>query len=316
MLEKKLLFIAIALLGLTVAGVQADDLSNDSATPTAGAKAAATSMTAASPKADDETGDDDENEPFTPNWTGDVGFTYTNQPSQLGQGQITEQVLLTGDYHLTEGGHYVSLAVGGGQQVLEGIPTSMGTFTFGGGLGFGFFQPSLETQIQQGAQALTSITSTLTLDFQFWTPLGLELTFAGGPESHQGAVSQLLGTSDKVDEIDSYNLTPGAELSFIPWDFLTFTLTGSDEYSTTYQYQNVTHTVQTPLNQTEQIPSITLGSEITGFTDFTLTLSYQVGEELYPKGVIFSPILGKTVKFGAATTEGFTGYTVELSYNL
>jgi len=334
MFEKKWLFIALALWGMT-AGVRADDL-NDSETPTVEPALSATpgaSLTAAPTPApadkhtrvknkmgfknanvDDD--DSDEAETFEPNWTGTVGFTYTNQPSQAGQGQITEQVLLTGDYYLTESGHYISLAVGGGQQQLEGVPTSMGTFTAGGGLGFGFFQPSLETEIQQGVQALISVTSTLTLDFQLWKPFGVELTFAGGTESHQAAVSQLLGTSDNLDEIDSYNLTGGVELSFVPWDFWTITATGNKEYSTTYQYQNVTHTVQTQLNQTERIPSVTFGSELTCFTDFTLTLDFQVGEEDLPKGIVYSPVEGKTVKFGTATTEGFTGYTFELAYNL
>jgi hypothetical protein len=337
MFEKKWLFmVALALLGMT-AGVRADDLNDSDETPTVEPALSATpgvsptavpTLAGKHPKVknktglkkaeadDDDDSDEDKPEPFTPNWTGNVGFTYTNQPSQAGPGEITEQLLLTGDYYLTQSGHYFSVAVGGGQQQLEGIPTSMGTFTVGGGLGFGFFQPSLETEFQQGAQALISVTSTLTLDFQLWKPFGVEMTFAGGTESHQGAVSQLLGTSDNLDEIDSYNLTGGVELSFIPWDFLTLTATGNKEYSTTYQYQNVTHTVQTQLNQTEQIPSVTFGSGITCFTDFTLTLDFQIGEEELPKGVIYSPVQGKTVKFGTATTEGFTGYTCELAYNL
>jgi len=64
----------------------------------------------------------------------------------------------------------------------------------------------------------------------------------------------------------------------------TFTAAGNKEYSATYQYQNVTHTVQTQLKQTERIPSVTFSSELPCFTDFTLTLDFQVGEEDLPKG--------------------------------
>ncbi|HTA77405.1 MAG TPA: hypothetical protein VK791_09635 [bacterium] len=328
MFERKLVFVVLIWGAMAISPLWAQNDAEDARGSVAAPAGSATVSTTVStqpiltvtpaPTKSDEEEDDDNEKPnaFKPNWSGNMEASYANQNTQGGQGQITEQVLLTGDYHLTEGGHYLSFALGGGQQMLEGVPTDLGTFSVGGGLGLGFFQPSLDTQVQEGAQALISITSTLTLEFQVLKPVALSLTLAGGPESHQGAVSQLVGKSDAVDEIDSYNLTPGGMISFTPWDILNVTLTGQDEFSTTYQYQNVTHTVQTALNQTEQIPSATLGANVTCFTDFLLALSYQLGEEIYPAGVIYSPIKGKTVKFGTPTTQGFTGFTLGLTYNL
>ncbi len=259
----------------------------------------------------------DEEEPFKPDWTGDVGYTFSIQPSSLGQGQYSQELSLSGNYSFTEGGHYVSFKAGGGQQVLEGVNTSFGAFSLGGGLGFGFFLPSLDISFQQGAQALNSLDGTLTLTFQFFKPLSLGLILEGSPQNHQGALFTILGgTSDQIDEIDSVDLTGGAVITFMPWDFLAFTLTGEQDYSTTYQWQDILHRRPHSLNQTETIPSITLGSEIIFLDHLTLSLSLQEGEQDIPAGVSYNPITKKTVNSSAASTQTFSGYSFGLSYGL
>ena len=256
-------------------------------------------------------------EPFQPNWTGDLGYSFSFQPSSSGQGQYSQELSLSGNYSFTEGGHYVSFKAGGGQQVLEGANTSYGTFSLGGGLGFGFILPSLDLSFQQGAQALNSLDGTLTLTFQFFKPFSLGLLAEACPQNHQGALFTILGgTSDQIDEIDSVDLTGGMVITFVPWEFLTFTLTGEQDYSTTYQWQDILHRHPHSLNQTETIPSITLGSEIIFLDHLTLSLSLQEGEQDIPAGVSYNPITKKTVNSSAASTQTFSGYSFGLSYGL
>jgi len=272
-----------------------------------------------SPKTGDTTGDD-QPEPFLPHWTGDIGFNFSTQPSQSGQGQVTADFALTGTYNFTSGGHFLSLGASGGQQTVEGANTNYGSFTAGAGLGFGFFLPSLDFVFQQGASALNSIASTLTLNFQIFDPLSLGGTLGGGFESHQGPKSQIpikgWSALDKIVEIDSANWTAGLTASFRAWDFLSFSLTGQDETSSTYQIQTVLHTTQTELTESEQILSGTLGLNFTFFEDLTLGFSLQEGQELYPAGTIYSQVLKQTVNFSKPTSVNFSGYTFEIGYSL
>jgi hypothetical protein len=259
----------------------------------------------------------DEDEPFTPNWTGAVGFTYSTEPDPSGQAEITQELTLTGTYNLTKGGNYFSLAAGGGQQILEGLPSSYGTFSGEGGLGLGVFLPTLEIAFQQGALASNSIDATLTMNFQLFKPFELGAMFEGNPESHQAPLSQVVGgTSDKIDEIDSVDWTAGIVATISPFDFLDFTLTGEEDYARTYQWQNILHTAQHSLNSTERIPSGILGANLTFLTDFTLALTLQEGEEYIPAGVSYNPIRKKTTDYTSATQQSFSGYSVGLTYNL
>jgi hypothetical protein len=167
---------------------------------------------------------------------------------------------------------------------------------------------------EQGVQALNSIDGTLTLNLQFFKPLALGVILESSPESHQAPLSQVLGgSSDKIDEIDSVDWTGGLEITFAPWDFLTFTLTGEQDDSETYQWQNVLHNVRHPLNQLLTIPSVTLGASIVFLKDFTLDLALQEGVENFPAVVSYSPILKKTVNNPTPTTQSFTGYTFGLT---
>jgi hypothetical protein len=263
----------------------------------------------------DKKGDGDE--PFTPNWTGQVGFTYSTEPDPSGQGEITQELTLTGTYNLTKGGHYFSVAAGGGQQILEGLPSSFGTFSLEGGLGLGVFLPTLEIAFQQGALASNSVDTTLTLNFQLFKPFELGAMFEGNPESHQAPLSQVVGgTSDKIDEIDSVDWTAGIVATVSPFDFLDFTLTGEEDYARTYQWQNILHSAQHSLDETERIPSGILGANLTFLTDFTLALTLQEGVEYIPEGVSYNPIRKKTTDYSTATEQSFSGYSVGLTYNL
>lgn len=124
--------------------------------------------------------------PFVPHWSGQVGYTYSNQPSAGGQGQIQNQVGLTGTYNFTEDGHYMALGIIGGQQLVNQANTNFGEITLEGGLGFDFFNPALELTAEQGAQALSSFGSVLTLAFKPWDALTLSLIGGGEFKATRG----------------------------------------------------------------------------------------------------------------------------------
>ncbi len=253
---------------------------------------------------------------FTPHWTGQVGLTYSNQPSQAGQGQITREMNFTGTYNFTESGHYSSVGLVGGQQKVEGADTAYGELTMAGGLGLGSFLPSLEMDLQRGASALNSNTATLTFGFMIWDPLEAGLTLAGGLNSHQGPLSQILGSSDKIIEIDGGNFTPGIFLTLLPADFLTLTLSSQQAYDDTYQAQNITHTIVKKLNQEDKVRSITFGVNLTFLKNFEFEISGQTGQEDYPAGTVYSYILGKTVTYATPTSQPFKGFSFGLVYNI
>jgi hypothetical protein len=209
------------------------------------------------------------------------------------------------------------MVAGGGQETLEGVNSSYGTFSLGGGLGFGVFQPSFTLAFEQGAQALNSWDASLTLNFQLAKAFALGVLLEGNPQSHQGALSTVLGgNSDQIDEIDSLDWTGGLEANLAPWDFLTLTLTLEQDNSTTTQWQDILHNNVHALNQTEQIPSADLGADINLLKDLTLNLSFQVGEEIVPAGISYNPILKQTMNNPTSTSQPFTGYALGLTYNL
>lgn len=253
--------------------------------------------------------------PFAPHWSWEAGLSYSSQPTQLGQGQIQRQLSLAGIYNFTESGTYASIGTVAGRQIVEGTDSNYGQLNLEGGLGLSFFQPSLGFQFQRGESALNSFISTLTLDFQIWNPFTVGMIFTGGLQSQNGPLSQLLGTADTTVEIDSRSWSSGLEAEWVPWDFLTLSLTASDAFDNTYQVQDVKHTVSKFLNDTDQIPSLTLGADITFLTDFVLALGLQAGTENFPAGTVYSPILGKTVTFSTPTTENFAGLSIGLTYN-
>ncbi len=256
---------------------------------------------------------------FIPHWTGQLGFTYSTAPTQQGQGQITKELNLTGTYNITESGDYFSVEIGLGQQLLEGSNTNYGEITGEGGLGLGIFLPSLNFQLQDGASALTSYASTLNLNFQVVDSLTVGPTGSAGLENHQGPANQIYPKDntnpDSILEVDTGDWSGGIVVSFVPWDFLIFSLTGQQEIDYTFQTQNIVHENVKTINQSDRIPSAILEGEVTFQKDFQLQLTAQAGQQYYSAGTVFSPITGKTQTFTKPTEQGFTAYTVGLVYN-
>lgn len=255
---------------------------------------------------------------FTPHWTGQLGLNYSTQPTQQGQGQETKELSLTGTYNLTESGHYFSLGITAGQQLLEGTNTNYGEVTGEGGLGLGFFLPSLSFSVQQGASALNSYSSTLDLNFQILDSLTAGLTGGLGLESHQGPASQIYpgaANPDSILEVDTGNWTGGVVVSLVPWDFLTLSLTGEQETDYTFDTQGINGNNFKTVNQSDRIPSLSVEGEFTFLKDFQGVLSVQAGQEYYSAGTVYSPVTGKTTTFTQPTEQNFTGYNLGLLYN-
>lgn len=318
-----LFIISLAEFFPAVAGAQTAVTSPQAVTPapsimTATPQAVATEVVTHTPITNTEEPAED-GKPFAPHWTGQLGLNYSTQPTQQGQGQETKELSLTGTYNITESGHYLSVGITSGQQLLEGANTNYGEITGEGGLGLGIFQPSLSFAVQEGASALNSYSSTLNLNFEVLDCLTVGLTGGLGLENHQGPASQIYpndtSNPNTILEVDTGNWTGGVVVSFVPWDFLTLSLTGEQETDYTFKTQGITHNNVKPINQSDQIPSLTLEGELTFLKDFQLLLSVQAGQEYYAAGTVYSPVTGKTQTFSQPTQENFTGYTLGLLYN-
>ncbi len=258
---------------------------------------------------------DEEDKPFAPHWTGQVGFTYSNQPSSAGQGQIEKQLCLNGTYNLTESGHYLSMGLTGGQEIVEGSNTNFGEISLEGGLGLGFFNPALELTTQQGAAALNEYGSTLTMNLKPWDEITIGLIGGGGLSSHQGPPPNQ--STDKIDEIDEYSYSGELQVSVEPADDLSLSLTAEDEWDTTYQWQNVTHANVHPLNnETDQMPSLTLGIDVTFLKNYEAELDIQAGREYQPAGLFYSPKLAKFLFNANQAEQNFQGISLVFNYNI
>jgi hypothetical protein len=300
--------------------LKAEPVGTPVATPTQDSSSAKGLADSSGVKAENQSDDqDEEDKPFIPHWTGQLGLTYSTQPNSQGQGQVSKELNFTGTYDITESGHFFSMGLTGGQELLEGTNTNYGEVTLEGGLGFGFFQPGLSFSLQQGASALYSYSSTLTLDFELFDFLTVGLIGGGGLESHQGPSNSIYPNAvnpDSILEVDSGDWTAGLSLSFVPWDFLTFSLTGQQEIDVTFQTRNISHTTSTSLNQSDRMPSLTLEAEVTFLKNFQLELSAQVGHEYLPAGTVYNARLGRTVTNITPSDQAFSGYTLGLIYNI
>lgn len=263
--------------------------------------------------------EDIESEMFHPNWTGQLGLTRSSQPSQTGQGQVQTELDLTGTDHLAESGHYFSVGGGAGRQKQEGSSPAYGKATLEGGLGLGIFLPSLNLQMERGQTALNSNTLTANLNFQVLEPLTVGMSFSGTLESHDGPASLVGATAVTLAEttvaIDSRDGSGSLVVTYNPWDFLGFTLTGEREYDDTYQVQGVRHLKTVALNEADQINSLSLMADFTFLKDFELQLTGQTGVENLPAGTVYSPIQAETITLTQPATEPFKGYTFALLYN-
>jgi hypothetical protein len=267
-----------------------------------------------------ESDNTEEEKPFAPHWNGQLALTYANQPNTQGQAQTSEEFSMTGIYNIKENNTYVSLELTGGEQSLEGSSANYGTLTLEGAWGFGFFQPSLSLAQQEGAAALNSSTATLNLNFQLIDPLSLGFLGDAVLESHQGPVSTfspLSSHGDTLEEGDSYSWMWGGQCTYEPWDFLALSLTAEEEYEDTYQFQNVIHTLVFPThNQYDRIDTLSLASDLTFWSNYTLALTVQAGEEFQPAGVFYSPVKHKTLFNPHPVEQNFTGFSVGLTYSI
>jgi hypothetical protein len=312
------LFICLGTSALTAQGIPLPTPGVDTSAPVMGTvtrtPVANPESTTENPTQDEASSADEEEKPFVPHWSGQVGYTYSNQPSAAGQGQIQNQVGLTGTYNLTESGHYVALGIIGGEQLVNQANTNFGEITLEGGLGFDFFNPALELTTQQGAAALNSYGSVLTLDFKPWDVLTIGLIGGGGTQNHQGPPPTQ--STDKIDEVDEYNYNGEFQVSVETADYLTLSLTAEDEWDTTYQWQNVTHTAVHALkNETDQMPSLTLGIDSNITKNYEVELDLQGGREYEPAGLFYSPKQAKYVFNLKPTEQNFSGISLTLNYN-
>ena len=259
--------------------------------------------------------DKDTKGPFKPAWSEVLSFTYSSQPSSEGSGQVQRELSFTGTDILSEDGTSLTVGITGGEEIVEGTISNYGKLTAGGGLGLDFCTPVLTFEGQKGESALNSINASLNVNVPVYSALILELQSGGGFESHQGPVSAILGTSDNIDQVDDRGWSYGAAASFQALDFLSMTLTASQAFSQTFQYENLSRTKVTGLDRTTKTDSLQLQLAFTLGGGPELEVAGELGQEDDPAGSVYSPALGKTVNFSSPTNQTITGYTFTLAYN-
>ncbi len=251
------------------------------------------------------------NAAFTPHWSGQLDFTRLGQPSNQGGGQTQTELGFTATDNLSESGDFLSLGASAGSQKVEGNQSGYGTLSVGAGLGIGLFSPSLTVEGQYGQAGLKTYSGTLNLDFQPLDALTLGLSLGGGFQGHQRPVSQSTGT------VDTKNWTTGINAAFQAFADLGFNASLQQQTDITYSYQTlllgVLHTQSA--NQADRIPSVTLGVDWDFVKDFTLEGTGEFGQEFYPAGTFYSPVLGETVTTTKPTSQNFAGYSLALVWN-
>ena len=255
----------------------------------------------------------DENEnPFKPYWENEFELSSANQQA----GQSTNSLSYTGTQHFNEAGNFLSAEVELSRQKVEGVVSSTGTLMVEGGLGLGSFSPSLSLGYEGGESALRQFNGNLTLGFQLWDPLALNYTLGGNAGSHQGDISAFYPSLTGQVRIDTAGWNTSLGPDFTPWDWWSISLTLGYEYDVTYQLQGIDHPdKKVPVNQADQIASLTLGLDFTLFKGFVLDLSPEVGREYQPSGAVYIPLAGGLVVNTSPTTQNFVGGTTSISYS-
>jgi len=255
--------------------------------------------------------DDEGDKPFVPHWSGQLELSRSAQPSPQGGGQTTTDLGVTGTYNMDKEGNFIQVGAVGGSQKVEGSQSAYGSLSLEGGLGLGIFSPSLVLEGQYGQAQLKTTSAALNLDFLVSDPLTLGFSLGGGFQGHQGPVSQLTGT------VNTKTWTAGLNADFQAFDDLAFTACLQQQTDITYQYQYVaaSQTTTVSVNKTDRIPSLTLGVDWTFVKNFTLEGTGQFGQEFYPAGTFYSPILAETVTYTQPTTKNFAGYGLSLIWN-
>ena len=256
-------------------------------------------------------GEEEKEEPFKPKWSNEIEYSHSNQQA----GQNTNALSYMGTYDMTEEGNFLSAGLELETQKLEGAITKSDTLSVEGGLGLGFFSPSLTIGYQSGENALSVLSGDLAMNFPLWDPLDLSFSLGGNVGSHQGPVSQFYPSIPGNAQIDTAGWNTSLGPVLIPWDWCSISLTFGYEYDITYQLQDIKNkSIKVPVNQTDQIATVALGFDFTLFKGFVLGLSSEGGQEYYPAGLVYSPYTGGLVSNSSPTTQNFVGGTVSLSY--
>jgi hypothetical protein len=254
----------------------------------------------------------DEDQPFKPYWDNEIQFSSANQQA----GQSTNSLSYTGTQHYDEVGDFLSGTVETSRQKIEGVFSSTGTLTVEGGLGIGSFSPSLSLGFEGGENALKQFNGNLILDFQITDPFTLSLSLGGNAGSHEGDISAFYPSLQGNVRIDTASTNSSLSLIFTLLDWWTLSVTPGFQYDNTYQLQSINHpALKVPVNQADQIATLTFGLDFALFKDFVLDLSPQLGKEYLPAGSVYSPLKGGLVQNSSPTTNNFVGGTVSVSYS-
>ena len=258
-----------------------------------------------------------EEDAFKPHWDFQLGLTSSGTPGDKGGGGSSSDLSFTATDNFNKSGDFISFEGMGGRQKLEGSFAKYGDLSVSGGLGLGFFLPSLSLAAQNGDSALLSTTANLSLGFQIFDDIGFAVLMNGGFSSHQIPLSALNpALSDTLVEIDSRNLGGGLSFTWATSEIFSFTLSGLTTTEITYQIQNLAHTVKVSSSgQSTVLPSGSFGFDWDFIKDFSLNVSLQRSEELEPSGISYSPSLSQVVDNPTATTLHFSGYSVGLTYS-
>jgi hypothetical protein len=253
---------------------------------------------------------------FKPHWEFQIGLTSSGTPGDQGGGGTASDLTFTATDNFNEAGDFISFEGMGGRQKLEGGFAKYGDLSVAGGLGLGFFSPSLSLTAQTGDSALLSTTAGLNLGFQIFDDICVGLLMSGGLSSHQIPLSALdPALPDTLIEIDSRNYGGGLSLIWATSEIFSFSLTGLTTVENTYQIQNLAHTAKlSSAGQDTVLPSSSFGFDWAFIKDFSLNVTLQRSEELEPAGLSYSPTLSQTVFNDAPTTLYFSGYSVGLTY--
>jgi hypothetical protein len=254
--------------------------------------------------------DENEGKPFKPYWENEITLGFSNQQA----GQNTSSFGYTGTLMFTEEGNFISVGFGGSRQKIEGAFSSTGSLTLDGGLALGVFSPSLSLGVTGGESALHQFNGNLILNFHFWDPVSLSLSFGGNAGYHQGDVSAFYPNLTGLVQVDTSSASSSLGVIFVPLDWWTLSLTLEGEVDTTYQLQDIKRpALKVPVNQVDKIASLTLGLDFTLWKDFVLGFSPEFGQEYYPAGAVYNPLSGGMVVSSEPYTQNFGAGNLTLS---
>lgn len=254
------------------------------------------------------------NDAFKPYWGWMTQFSVTRQQA----GQNIYSLSFGGTWHLDEAGDFLGFSAQASRLKVEGVVSNSGSASVDGGLGLGFFSPSLSLSVQSGESALRVLSGSLSLGFQIADPFSVNLSAGGSLGSHQGEAGLLFSLPPTINptvEIDTKSWYAGFGLTFLPWDGVSLSWSVQNSYDITYQVQNLAHTLKLPYDQSDRVLAFNLGADLTLVKGWDFGISAQAGNEYYPAGPAYSSNAGGIVESSAAVTYPFLSGTVSLSYS-